>query len=302
MKFYNQGELKKAYQYISQAFELEKTRKDGHFHNWQVAADYLQFIVDYDSNDDLKNFINDFAALIAEDKDLLSNLMMLLENNNSEQYKEKLLNKILEVLEQSDIKNIEAKDVYNKLFFTKLLELDLREHFNNTAAEEIIKEIEKVSREVEEKAINTPVLSYAKLRLLKYQAGNLEEEKEKLIASLKNSKIESYYDAIAYYETMLRFADPAPILTEIPYSKYLDDQQLEFYRLTAALKLRYYEIASKIFYKQFLEKTQKSELGSFFISLLRYFDSKDILEHLENMEVNEEIVNYLIDIMNIKNN
>ncbi|RQD72618.1 MAG: zinc chelation protein SecC [Halanaerobium sp. MSAO_Bac5] len=302
LKFYNQGELKKAYQYISQAFELEKARKDGHFHNWQVAADYLQFIVDYGSSKDLKNFIADFAALIAEDKDLLSHLMLLLENNNSKQYKDKLLNKILAVLEESEIKNIEQKDVYNKLFFTKLLELDIRERVNKKAAKNKLKEIEELSRTVTEEEVNTPVLSYAKLRLLKYQAGDLKEEQEKLIAAVKNSKVESYYDAIAYYETMLRFADPAPILTEIPYSKYLDDQQLEFYRLTAALNLSYYEIASEIFYKQFLDKIQQNELASFFISLLRYFDKEEILEHLDKLKLNEEIVNYFIEMMNIKNN
>ena len=288
-----QGKLKEAEEKIKTAFTIEKGRKDGHFHNWQVASDYLRFLIDYGSDNDLAEFINQFAELIAEDKNLLASLMMLVENEESRNYQKKLLDKLLELLEAGKLSRVKKKDIFNNKLFISLAALDGDETIYDQGREITTQDLEAVIAEVEAADVNTPALSYAKLRLLKYESDLKEEQKEKLIDLVKNAEVDSYFDTVAYYETILRFADPAPILTEIPYGNFLDDEYLDFYRLIAALKLNYYEMGTELFHRQLMRESKRNKVMSYLVRLLRYFKEDKLIEHFKAMEVDEVIINYL---------
>ncbi len=302
LKNYNQGNISEASKKIKRAFQLEKERKDEHFHNWQVASDYLQFLVDNGSNEELIDFINDFDRLLDKSENLLANLMMLIENEQTKGYQRKLLNKLLDLANETSFELISEKDIYNNILFINLAALDGEETLYKTGTDKTTEDIDNLIKEIESIEINTPALNYAKLRLMKYKSELRDEEKERLLQRVENSEIESYFDAVAYYESVIRFGDPSIIITEIPYGNYLDDDYLDFYRLAAALKLGYYEIGTEIFHRQVLQKSQANKLMSYLVRLLRYFEIEELLEHLEAMDVSEEIYNYLIQLDKISNN
>jgi len=290
---YKQGNLKEAEEKIKTAFTIEKSRKDGHFHNWQVAADYLRYLVDHGEDQDLANFVGDFAELLGEDDNLLASLMMLIENEEARNYQKSLLNELLELIELGLIDQLQKKDIYNNKLFISLAALDGEETIYDKGRDITTQELREVIDEVETSEIDTPALSYAKLRLLKYQSELGSEQEEDLLEQVKEAVVESYFDTVAYYETMLRFADPAPILTEIPHGKYLDDEYLDFYRLIAALKLNYYEMGTELFHRQLLRESKKNKVMSYLVRLLRYFKEDNLIEHFRAMEVDEVIINYL---------
>lgn len=290
---YQQGNLKEAEEKIKTAFAIEKGRKDGHFHNWQVASDYLKFLVEHGSDEDLSAFVADFDNLLAEEDNLLASLMMLIENEEARNYQKRLLNKLLEVIDAGLVDQIQKKDIYNNRLFISLAALDGEETIYDQGREMTTGELKEIIEEVEASSLNTPALSYAKLRLLKYQSDLDDKQKEELIDSVKNSDVESYFDTVAYYETILRFADPAPILTEIPHGKYLDDEYLDFYRLIAALKLNYYEMGTELFHRQLLKESKRNKVMSYLVRLLRYFKVENLIEHFKAMEVDDVIINYL---------
>jgi hypothetical protein len=302
LKNYNQGNISEASKKIKRAFQLEKERKDEHFHNWQVASDYLQFLVDNGSNEELIDFINDFDRLLDKSENLLANLMMLIENEQTKGYQRKLLNKLLDLANETSFELISEKDIYNNILFINLAALDGEETLYKTGTDKTTEDIDNLIKEIESIEINTPALNYAKLRLMKYKSELRDEEKERLLQRVENSEIESYFDAVAYYESVIRFGDPSIIITEIPYGNFLDDDYLDFYRLAAALKLGYYEIGTEIFHRQVLQKSQANKLMSYLVRLLRYFEIEELLEHLEAMDVSEEIYNYLIQLDKISNN
>jgi len=290
---YKQGNLKEAEEKIKTAFTIEKSRKDGHFHNWQVAADYLRYLVDHGEDQDLANFVGDFAELLGEDDNLLASLMMLIENEEARNYQKSLLNELLELIELGLIDQLQKKDIYNNKLFISLAALDGEETIYDKGRDITTQELREVIEEVETSEIDTPALSYAKLRLLKYQSELGSEQEEDLLEQVKEAVVESYFDTVAYYETILRFADPAPILTEIPHGKYLDDEYLDFYRLIAALKLNYYEMGTELFHRQLLRESKKNKVMSYLVRLLRYFKEDNLIEHFRAMEVDEVIINYL---------
>ncbi|CCU80652.1 hypothetical protein HSACCH_02200 [Halanaerobium saccharolyticum subsp. saccharolyticum DSM 6643] len=290
---YKQGNLKEAEEKIKTAFTIEKSRKDGHFHNWQVAADYLRYLVDHGEDQDLANFVGDFAKLLDDDDNLLASLMMLIENEEARNYQKSLLNELLELVELGLIDQLQKKDIYNNKLFISLAALDGEETIYDKGRDITTQELKDVIDEVETSEIDTPALSYAKLRLLKYQSELESKQEEDLLQQVKEAVVESYFDTVAYYETMLRFADPAPILTEIPHGKYLDDEYLDFYRLIAALKLNYYEMGTELFHRQLLRESKKNKVMSYLVRLLRYFKEDNLIEHFRAMEVDEVIINYL---------
>lgn len=290
---YQQGDLNEAEKKIKTAFTIEKTRKDGHFHNWQVASDYLRFLVDHGEKKDLANLVTDFAKLLEEDDNLLASLMMMIENEEDRNYQKKLLSKLLKLVESGLIDQIQKKDIYNNRLFINLAALDGDETIYNQGREITTQELKSVIEDVEKTEIETPALNYAKLRLLKYKSDLDQVRKEELVDLVKKSKVESYFDTIAYYETILRFADPAPILTEIPHGKYLDDEYLDFYRLIAALKLNYYKMGTELFHRQLLRESKRNKVMSYLVRLLRYFKKDDLLKHFQEMKVDEIIINYL---------
>lgn len=287
------GDLEAAETKIKTAFELEKKRKDGHFHNWQVAADYLRFVLNHGSKQDLLQLITDFDDILAEDDNLLANLLMLVEDQEARSYQNKLLDSLIELSEEGSLDKITKKDIYNNKLFINLAALDGDESLYDQGREITTDQLQKLIQEVEKAEVEVPALSYARLRLLRYQSELEAERKEELVAAVKNSAVESYFDTIAYYETILRFADPAPILTEIPHGRYLDDQYLDFYRLIAALKLNYYEMGSELFHSQLLRESKRNKVMSYLVRLLRYFKLNKLIEHFRAMEVNEQIINYL---------
>lgn len=290
---YQQGNIKEAENNIKTAFTIEKERKDDHFHNWQVASDYLRFLVDHGDDMNLAKFLKDFSSLLSEDDNLLASLMMLIENQESRNYQKNLLDRLLELAEAGELIKIKKKDIFNNKLFISLAALDGDETIYDQGRKITTEELKSVIEEVEAEGIETPVLSYARLRLLKYQSELDEEEKEELISSVKNAEIESYFDTVAYYETVLRFADPSPILTEIPHGKFLDDEYLDFYRLIAALKLNYYEMGTELFHRQLLRESKRNKVMSYLVRLLRYFEANKLIEHFREMEVDEVIINYL---------
>ncbi|MGM0500256.1 MAG: SEC-C metal-binding domain-containing protein [Bacillota bacterium] len=290
---YKQGNLKEAEEKIKTAFTIEKSRKDGHFHNWQVAADYLRFLVDHGEDQDLANFVDDFAKLLADDDNLLASLMMLIENEEARNYQKSLLNELLKLTDTGLIDQIKKKDIYNNKLFISLSALDGEETIYDKGRDITTQELREVISEVETSAVDTPALSYAKLRLLKYQSELESDQKESLLQQVKEAAVESYFDTVAYYETILRFADPAPILTEIPHGKYLDDEYLDFYRLVAALKLNYYEMGTELFHRQLLRESKRNKVMSYLVRLLRYFKEDNLIKHFKAMEVDEVIINYL---------
>ena len=290
---YQQGNLKEAEEKIKTAFTIEKGRKDGHFHNWQVASDYLRFLVDHGEEQDLADFISDFDELLGEDDNLLASLMMLIENEEARDYQKRLLNKLLELIDSGLVDQIQKKDIYNNRLFISLAALDGEETIYDQGREITTQELEEVIKDVKAAGIDTPALSYARLRLLKYQSELAENQKEELVNSVKEAEVESYFDTVAYYETIIRFADPAPILTEIPHGKYLDDEYLDFYRLIAALKLNYYEMGTELFHRQLMRESKRNKVMSYLVRLLRYFKADNLIEHFRAMEVDEVIINYL---------
>ncbi|MFN2340426.1 MAG: SEC-C metal-binding domain-containing protein [Halanaerobium sp.] len=290
---YQQGNLKSAEDKIKTAFTIEKSRKDGHFHNWQVASDYLRFLVEHGADDDLANFVADFSQLLGEEDNLLASLMMLIENEESRNYQKLLLNSLLELIDSGLIQQIQKKDIYNNRLFISLAALDGDETIYDQGREMTTQELKDVIAEVDAAGVNTPALSYAKLRLLKYQSELEQEQKEELVNTVENAAVESYFDTVAYYETILRFADPAPILTEIPHGKYLDDEYLDFYRLIAALKLNYYEMGTELFHRQLMRESKRNKVMSYLVRLLRYFKQDKLIEHFKVMEVDQMIINYL---------
>ena len=290
---YQQGNLKEAEEKIKTAFIIEKNRKDGHFHNWQVASDYLRFLVDHGDDQELADFIIDFDELLEEEDNLLASLMMLIENEDARNYQKRLLNKLLELIDAGLIDQIQKKDIYNNRLFISLAALDGDETIYDQGREMTTQELQEVIEEVETADIDTPALSYAKLRLLKYQSELNQDQKEALINSVKEAAVESYFDTVAYYETILRFADPSPILTEIPHGNYLDDEYLDFYRLIAALKLNYYEMGTELFHRQLMRESKRNKVMSYLVRLLRYFKQDKLIEHFKAMEVDEKIINYL---------
>ncbi|SIQ53566.1 SEC-C metal-binding domain-containing protein [Halanaerobium kushneri] len=290
---YQQGNLQAAEEKIKTAFAIEKSRKDGHFHNWQVASDYLRFLVDHGDGEELANFVNDFAGLLDNDDNLLASLMMLIENEEARNYQKSLLDSLLNLVDTGGVEQIKKKDIYNNRLFISLAALDGDETIYDQGREITTEELKTVIEEVETANIGTPALSYARLRLLKYQSDLQEDQKSELVARVKESDVESYFDTVAYYETILRFADPAPILTEIPYGKFLDDEYLDFYRLIAALKLNYYEMGTELFHRQLLRESKRNKVMSYLVRLLRYFKEDKLIEHFKAMEVDEVIINYL---------
>lgn len=290
---YKQGNLSEAEEKIKTAFTIEKSRKDGHFHNWQVAADYLRFLVDQGDNQDLAKFVNDFAELLSEDDNLLASLMMLIEDEETKNYHKSLLNKLLKLIDLGLIDLIQKKDIYNNKLFISLAALDGEETIYDKGRDITTQELREVINEVEASDISTPALSYAQLRLLKYQSELESEQKDNLLQQVKDAAVESYFDTVAYYETILRFSDPAPILTEIPYGKYLDDEYLDFYRLVAALKLKYYEMGTELFHRQLLRESKRNKVMSYLVRLLRYFNEDTLIKHFNAMEVDQVIINYL---------
>ncbi|TDO94374.1 SEC-C motif-containing protein [Halanaerobium saccharolyticum] len=288
-----QGKLKAAEEKIKTAFTLEKSRKDGHFHNWQVASDYLRFLVEHGDDQDLAGFVRDFGALLEEEDNLLASLMMLIESEEARNYQKLLLNQLLELIDAGLIDQIKKKDVYNNRLFISLAALDGEETIYDQGREMTTQELKEVIAEVEAAGVDTPALSYAKLRLLKYKSELEQEQKEELIKAVKNAAVESYFDTVAYYETILRFADPAPILTEIPHGKFLDDEYLDFYRLIAALKLNYYEMGTELFHRQLMRESKRNKVMSYLVRLFRYFKEDKLIEHFKAMEVDQVIINYL---------
>ncbi|MEC9490552.1 MAG: SEC-C metal-binding domain-containing protein [Halanaerobiales bacterium] len=288
-----QGKLNDAEAKIKTAFTIEKSRKDGHFHNWQVASDYLRFLVEHGDDQDLAEFVSDFDELLEDEDNLLASLMMLIESEEARNYQKSLLNKLLELIESGLIDQIKKKDVYNNRLFISLAALDGEETIYDQGREMTTQELKDVIAEIEAAGVDTPALSYAKLRLLKYKSELEQEQKEELIKAVKDAAVESYFDTIAYYETILRFADPAPILTEIPYGKYLDDEYLDFYRLIAALKLNYYEMGTELFHRQLMRESKRNKVMSYLVRLLRYFKEDKLIEHFKAMEVDQVIINYL---------
>ncbi|MGM0548743.1 MAG: SEC-C metal-binding domain-containing protein [Bacillota bacterium] len=290
---YQQGKIKAAEQKIKTAFEIEKSKKNNQFKNWQIAADYLRFLVEHGQKDDLADFINQFDSLLSKTDNLLASLMMLIENKEARNHQKELLRSILKLIELGLIEQISKKDIYNNRLFISLAALDGDETIYEQGRELTTKSLKELIQEVEKSEIKTPALSYAKLRLLKYQSELKQARKKKLIDAVKSAKVESYFDTIAYYETILRFADPAPILTEIPHGKYLDDQYLDFYRLIAALKLKYYEIAKELFQRQLRRESKRNKVMNFLVRLLRYFEQETLISHLKTMEVDQVVINYL---------
>ena len=290
---YQQGNLKAAEEKIKTAFTIEKSRKDGHFHNWQVASDYLRFLVDHGEQEDLANFVSEFAELIDDEKNLLASLMMLIENEETRNYQKTLLESLLNLIDAAKLDQISKKDIYNNRLFISLAALDGDETIYDQGREMTTEELKSVIAEVEAAGVETPALSYARLRLLKYQSELQEDRKEELVARVKEAEIESYFDTVAYYETILRFGDPAPILTEIPHGKFLDDEYLDFYRLIAALKLNYYEMGTELFHRQLMRESKRNKVMSYLVRLLRYFKEDKLVEHFKAMEVDEVIINYL---------
>jgi|GEM_PF-977732 hypothetical protein len=288
-----QGKLKEAEAKIKTAFTIEKSRKDGHFHNWQVASDYLRFLVEHGDDQDLADFVSDFDELLEAEDNLLASLMMLVESEEARNYQKLLLNKLLELIDAGLIDQIKKKDVYNNRLFISLAALDGDETIYDQGREMTTQELKEVIAEVETAGVDTPALSYAKLRLLKYKSELEQEQKEELIKAVKDAAVESYFDTVAYYETILRFADPAPILTEIPHGKYLDDEYLDFYRLIAALKLNYYEMGTELFHRQLMRESKRNKVMSYLARLLRYFKENKLIEHFKAMEVDQVIINYL---------
>ena len=290
---YQQGNLKAAEEKIKTAFTIEKSRKDGHFHNWQVASDYLRFLVDHGEQEDLADFVSEFAELIDDEKNLLASLMMLIENEETRNYQKTLLESLLNLIDAAKLDQISKKDIYNNRLFISLAALDGDETIYDQGREMTTEELKSVIAEVEAAGVETPALSYARLRLLKYQSELQEDRKEELVARVKEAEIESYFDTVAYYETILRFGDPAPILTEIPHGKFLDDEYLDFYRLIAALKLNYYEMGTELFHRQLMRESKRNKVMSYLVRLLRYFKEDKLVEHFKAMEVDEVIINYL---------
>ncbi len=288
-----QGNLKEAEEKIKTAFTIEKSRKDGHFHNWQVASDYLRFLVEYGADQDLADFVSDFDELLGEEDNLLASLMMLIESEEARNYQKNLLNKLLELIDRGLISQIQKKDIYNNRLFISLAALDGDETIYDQGRTMTTQELKEVIAEVEAADIETPALSYAKLRLLKYQSELNEAQKEELLNEVKEADVQSYFDTVAYYETILRFADPAPILTEIPHGKFLDDEYLDFYRLIAALKLNYYEMGTELFHRQLMRESKRNKVMSYLVRLLRYFKQDQLIEHFKAMEVDQMIINYL---------
>lgn len=288
-----QGNLKEAEAKIKTAFTIEKSRKDGHFHNWQVASDYLRFLVEYGEDQDLADFVADFDELLGEEDNLLASLMMLIENEEARNYQKNLLNKLLELIDTGLVSQIQKKDIYNNRLFISLAALDGDETIYDQGRTMTTQELKEVIAEVEAAGIETPALSYAKLRLLKYQSELNENQKEELVEEVKAAEVASYFDTVAYYETILRFADPAPILTEIPHGKFLDDEYLDFYRLIAALKLNYYEMGTELFHRQLMRESKRNKVMSYLVRLLRYFKEDKLIEHFKAMEVDQMIINYL---------
>jgi hypothetical protein len=288
-----QGKLKEAEAKIKTAFTIEKSRKDGHFHNWQVASDYLRFLVEHGADQELADFVADFDGLLGEEDNLLASLMMLIENEESRNYQKLLLNRLLELIDSGLIQQIQKKDIYNNRLFISLAALDGDETIYDQGREMTTQELKEVITEVEAAEIDTPALSYAKLRLFKYQSELEQAQKEELVNKVENADVESYFDTVAYYETILKFADPAPILTEIPHGKYLDDEYLDFYRLIAALKLNYYEMGTELFHRQLMRESKRNKVMSYLVRLLRYFKQDKLIEHFKAMEVDEMIINYL---------
>ena len=197
------------------------------------------------------------------------------------------------MLEAGKLSRVKKKDIFNNKLFISLAALDGDETIYDQGREITTQDLEAVIAEVEAADVNTPALSYAKLRLLKYESDLKEEQKEKLIDLVKNAEVDSYFDTVAYYETILRFADPAPILTEIPYGNFLDDEYLDFYRLIAALKLNYYEMGTELFHRQLMRESKRNKVMSYLVRLLRYFKEDKLIEHFKAMEVDEVIINYL---------
>lgn len=290
---YQQGKLKEAEEKIKTAFTIEKGRKDGHFHNWQVASDYLRFLIEHGDNQDSADFISDFAELLGEDDNLLASLMMLVENEEARNYQKSLLNKLLELVDKGLIDQIQKKDIYNNRLFISLAALEGDESIYDQGRKMTTQELKDVIADVEAAGIDSPTVSYAKLRLSKYQSELNEDQKEKLVDAVKEASVDSYFDTVAYYETILRFADPAPILTEIPHGKYLADEYLDFYRLIAALKLNYYEMGTELFHRQLMRESKRNKVMSYLVRLLRYFKKDKLIEHFRAMEVDEMIINYL---------
>ena len=288
-----QGKLKEAEEKIQTAFTIEKSRKDGHFHNWQVASDYLRFLVEHGDAQDLADFVSDFGRLLKEEDNLLASLMMLIENEEARNFQKSLLNKLLELVDPGLIDQIEKKDIYNNRLFISLAALDGEETIYDQGREITTQELQDVIAEVEAAGTAAPALNYAKLRLLKYQSELEQDQKQELVDAVKDAAVESYFDTVAYYETILRFADPAPILTEIPHGKHLDDEYLDFYRLIAALKLNYYEMGTELFHRQLMRESKRNKVMSYLVRLLRYFKKDKLIEHFKAMEVDEMIINYL---------
>ncbi|RCW49830.1 MULTISPECIES: SEC-C metal-binding domain-containing protein [unclassified Halanaerobium] len=290
---YKQGKINDAGNNIRKAFELAADQESGHFHLWQIASDYLKYLIDYENSNALFEFLRKFNNYIGENESFLVAVLMLLEDGGKGEYQEKFLIKLLKSQKIEGVDSLNTKDIYSSLLFLKLSVLEREEISLGKAENKTITEIKNIISKLEKDKMDTPAKNYARLRLLKYQDKLEEEEEERLINNLKEAEVKSYFDTIAYYEAVLRFGDPGSILTDIPYGEYLNDDYLNFYRLVAAFKLSYYEMGASLFYKQISAEIKNQQLGNYLARFLRYFSSEELLKHLKNIEADQKIINFL---------
>ncbi len=268
---------------------LDLTEAGQEFNQWQVLKDYLELLLENDDISEFWELIPRLSNIIEEDDNLLNTIMLLLENSNSAGDNQEKILKILKVMGDNDY--ISEHEVDISSLFLKLAQLEGEETANGLAGTEVINRIQVELAEIKEKNYESPVEGYVKLKINKYIDN--PRPVEKLVATVRKGQVTTHLEAIAYYETMLRFGEPEQIFDKLPYEEYLEDHYLKFYQLVAAMKLEKYEIAISLFHSLAIEQMQNNQLESFLYRLRRYFSDEDMLARLDKMEVSPQLVEYV---------
>ena len=294
--FFEQDQIETAGKYIKKAYNLakEKTSEEEQaFERWDIAGDYLRFILEKDDDSALIDFIEELDEMAPEGESLISTLEMSLNKYDLQTYPTRLL---LKLKQMKDHPLIDIRELYITYLFILLSYLDQAEIKKEKQLSAMEQTLYNEIKEIKKRDISSPLVKYTMLRLESDQLS--EEEVTKAVENILTDEASYPQEAIAKYEAVLKYGDPARILDEGLDSEHLSDEYNRFYRLAAALKTERLDLASQLFYSVAMQKMQQGNIGDLLLRLSLFVDRDKMLEVLKKIEVPEDIINILEEINN----
>ena len=292
--FFEKEQIETAGDYIKKSYQLVKENaesEDKDFDRWDIAGDYLRYILEKDDDTALIEFIEELAELAPEGETLISTLEMSLNKYDLETYPTKLL---LKLKQMKDHHLIDVRELYITYLFILLSYLDRAEMKQEKQLSAMKETLYKEINEIQDRDITSPLVKYTILRLESDQLS--EGEIKRAVEKILDEEASYPQESIAKYETLLKFGDPALILDNKLDTENLSDEYINFYRLAAAIKVKRLDQASQLFYQVAMHKMQQGNIGDLLLRLSLFIDRNKMLEVLKDIEVPEDIIDMLKEI------